>query len=107
MRGAAGGGVRRRWSRARGLSTPIAAPLPLCSGDSRLFLFTVDGKVAAAVAQAKEGAIADFAWSPTDPNAFIVIAGKSPPAATLTVTRTVPMFAYDLSTMMCNLPSKG
>ena len=39
--------------------------LYLRSGDSRLFLFTVDGKVSAAVAQAKEGPIADFGWSPT------------------------------------------
>jgi translation initiation factor 2A len=54
-----------------------------CSGDSRLFLFTADGKVSAAVPQAKEGAVADFAWNPTDPGQFIVIAGRSPPAATL------------------------
>jgi translation initiation factor 2A len=54
-----------------------------CSGDSRLFLFSTDGKVNTAVPQAKEGPVADFSWNPTDSSQFIVIAGKSPPAATL------------------------
>jgi translation initiation factor 2A len=52
-------------------------------GDSRLFLLSVDGKVSASVAQTKPGPVADFAWSPTDPKTFIVIAGSSPPVAEL------------------------
>ena len=64
-------------------------------GDSRLFLFTVDGRVSMAVPQAKEGPIADFAWSPTDPLAFIVIAGRSPPAAQLhALPSGAPTFSF-------------
>lgn len=64
-------------------------------GDSRLFLFTVDGRVSMAVPQAKEGPIADFAWSPTDQLCFIVIAGRSPPAAQLhTLPTGAPVFSF-------------
>jgi len=48
-----------------------------------VFLFSLDGRVSAAVAQPKEGPVHDFAWSPTDPAQFVCIAGKSPPQAAL------------------------
>lgn len=53
-----------------------------CSGDSRLFLVGLDGKTNISVPCGKEGAIHDFCWSPKG-DSFVVIAGKSPPMATL------------------------
>jgi translation initiation factor 2A len=53
-----------------------------CSGDSRLFLMSADGKVAAAVSGLKDGPVHDFAWLPRG-DGFVVVSGKSPPAATL------------------------
>eukprot|EP01138_Halocafeteria_seosinensis_P013700 gb/GECG01013991.1/.p1 GENE.gb/GECG01013991.1/~~gb/GECG01013991.1/.p1 ORF type:complete len:624 (+),score=81.20 gb/GECG01013991.1/:1-1872(+) len=51
-------------------------------GESRLFLFTMDGKVSMQVPLPKEGPVHDVQWSPKGTE-FIAIAGKSPPKAAL------------------------
>jgi translation initiation factor 2A len=68
-------------------------------GDSHLFLMTRDGKFSAPVPLAKKGAIHDFAWMPREAagagaGAFVVIAGTTPPQATLHDKRGAPIFSF-------------
>lgn len=66
-----------------------------CSGDSRVFLFSSDGKIATPVPQAKEGPVSDFAFNPADPGKFILIAGRSPPQGTLhTLPKGEAVFSF-------------
>lgn len=66
-----------------------------CSGDSRVFLFSADGKIATPVPQAKEGPVSDFAFNPADPGQFILIAGRSPPQGTLhTLPKGEAVFSF-------------
>ena len=62
-------------------------------GDSRLFLLARDGTLSLGIAAPKEGSTHDFAWSPRS-DWFIVIAGKSPPAATLYNKKGVATFSF-------------
>jgi len=62
-------------------------------GDSRLFLLSRDGKVNTSISPPKEGPTHDFAWSP-DGNYFIVIAGNTPPGATLYNKTGVAVFSF-------------
>jgi translation initiation factor 2A len=63
-------------------------------GDSRLFLFDRTGRVAAPVPGLKDGPTHDFCWAPKG-DAFVVIAGRSPPVATLHNGRTgAPTFSF-------------
>ena len=64
-----------------------------CSGDSRLFLMSLDGKVNMAVPGAKEGPVHDFAWNPKG-DSFIAITGNSPPEAVLVTKAGVPTFTF-------------
>jgi translation initiation factor 2A len=62
-------------------------------GDSRLFLLSRDGATNVAIMPPKDGSVHDFAWSPRS-DFFIVIAGKSPPAATLYSRKAVATFSF-------------
>ena len=62
-------------------------------GDSRLFLLSRDGKINISVSPPKEGPTHDFAWSP-DGEFFIVIAGNTPPGATLYNKTGVAVFSF-------------
>lgn len=62
-------------------------------GDSRLFLLSRDGKVNTSISPPKEGPTHDFAWSP-DGNYFIVIAGNTPPGATLYNKTGAAVFSF-------------
>jgi len=62
-------------------------------GDSRLFLLSRDGKVNTSISPPKEGPTHDFAWSP-DGNNFIVIAGNTPPGATLYNKTGAAVFSF-------------
>jgi translation initiation factor 2A len=62
-------------------------------GDSRLFLVSRDGRTNVAVAPPKEGPTHDFAWSPQG-DYFIVIAGRTPPIATLYSKHGAPTFTF-------------
>ena len=65
-------------------------------GDSRLFLFDKSGKIATPVPGLKEGPTHDFCWSPKS-DSFVVIAGRSPPVATLHNKAGAPTFSFGTS----------
>ena len=52
-------------------------------GDSRLFLLSRDGRISISVPGLKDGPTHDFCWGAPRGDIFVVIAGKSPPVATL------------------------
>lgn len=62
-------------------------------GDSRLFLISRDGRVNTAITPPKEGPTHDFAWSPNS-DCFVVIAGRTPPIATLFNKHGAPQFTF-------------
>ena len=74
------------------LELTLAATADSYYGDSRAFLMSRSG-VNMALEPPKEGSVHDFAWSPGS-DTFIVIAGKSPPAATLYSAKGVPTFSF-------------
>lgn len=65
----------------------------VCSGDSRLFLLSTDGKISTAVSCGKDGAVYDFAWHPKG-DTFAMVTGCSPPMATLHAKDGKPIFSF-------------
>lgn len=88
-------GCRVEWAPDGGsalVELTLAATADSYYGDSRAFLLTRGGGNIA-LEPPKEGSVHDFAWSPTS-ECFIVIAGKSPPAATLYNKTGVATFSF-------------